>query len=82
MEIKKMALCDNRCKSCLWANRFYATNSCGYVLYTGQPRGCEAGKNCTKYKHATPKEHEAMVRKLKGMMEREFEKGERYEAGT
>ena len=41
---------------CLYSPGETAHNGCDYFLVTGKYRNCPNGKNCTKYKQATPQE--------------------------
>ena len=48
--------CDKRCKSCIYRSTTGTYTCCLYIIYEGKRRGCDAGKNCDKYIHATRKE--------------------------
>lgn len=50
-----MGVVDSYCKNCQYASR----NTCDYILITGEIRGCDAGKGCTKKK--TGKRRKAKV---------------------
>ena len=47
---KEESLLPSRCKKCLYSYRipsgYYI---CEHILVTGEPRGCAADENCTKF---------------------------------
>lgn len=45
-----MGSCKECSKDCKYLSRVRSgTLTCNYILVNYEPRGCEAGKNCTKY---------------------------------
>lgn len=41
------------CRSCIYRDNIDNKLACGYILITGEPRGCDA-ENCTKYQRGEP----------------------------
>lgn len=52
----KHALCDERCKDCMYSFKLNISGiegngvACGYAAVEEEIRGCPAGKHCTKFK--------------------------------
>ena len=49
---------------CLYHPERCLSYNCDYMLLTGESRGCKPGRNCDKYRKATPKEKLSLRRKV------------------
>lgn len=52
----KVCVCTKKCVSCAHCFVDGSDTYCGYILRTGRPRLCPAGKGCTEY---TPRKRKA-----------------------
>ena len=59
MQKIKIAVCNARCRKCVYSVRDGATlnrYNCVYILITGRPRPCPAGRDCTEFKRRKKKD--------------------------
>ena len=47
---------EDRCGRCKWGTYFGTDIGCGYMLRTGEPRGCKSWE-CTRYEEGRPSDN-------------------------
>ena len=66
------SVCDSRCRKC----RYYgmSASTCDYILITGKPRGCPAGKDCIRFEKGSRKDenHKIQERIVKDKQARSY----------
>lgn len=55
----------SKCNTCVYRFRDEHRTACGYILCTGEQRGCEV-KNCNKYRHGKSLIRTAALRAVSG----------------
>ncbi|MGX8701550.1 hypothetical protein [Caproiciproducens sp.] len=54
------------CKGCIYrSNAPGECSTCDYMYYTGHPRGCHAGPNCTKYTSGGKQKKDIIIKPTK-----------------
>lgn len=48
---------NNKCCKCKYGTYYGSELGCGYLLATGEPRGCTAGDDCIRYVEGTPEDN-------------------------